>query len=184
MHNFSDATLDQVAENILFNGFNFSIILKSVHTRTIIIQVETVIWHFADNTAEEIRQVVATILKTASFLLTLYQLKNYNNNPNIIILPAGRCNVTTVLNNAEYIQKMRKLVVSLEYEITEKDPSTLFEKETKSFINNLKLPQDIEQPTIVRETSLHTLWIFHLSMIHKPNIRLRPIVSFLWKINL
>lgn len=101
VYNITDQTSD----------FNFAIAPKIIPNEEIIVNVVAAVNEKPKETAEEIRQNVAYILRTCKPPSPNLEnrerdtLQNLTNNENLIILPAGKSKPTVVMNTRDYIKK-------------------------------------------------------------------------------
>ena len=133
------------------------------------------------------RAQVVNILKTAKppkqnfskeEISAIKELKSYDD---IVILNADEGNCTAVLDKTEYHKKVSILLQDPKtYRTVKKNPTSRFEKRLNSFVWNLfeckKLSFSMYK--FLRSTDSVLPRMYGLPKIHKPNLPLRPIVSF------
>ena len=144
-----------------------------IPTEEIIANVETSLATLDEQTAEQIRQDVSRVLKSAKPPkpnLTHQEQqapKKLNKTENITILPADKGNATVVMKSEDYNTKMEQLLDDPNYKRVSKDPTTYLEKTTKSKIKNSPIDEDLKKKLISREKSSRCPKFYGLPKIHK-----------------
>ena len=111
----------------------------------------------------------------------LKALKDLACDENILVLPADKGKATVVINRTDYDAKM---LMMLKDESTycplEKDPTSALERRMNSTLMKLKqsghLPDRVY--ACLRSSAGKTPLLYGLPQVHKPDVPLRPIVSF------
>ena len=133
------------------------------------------------------RAQVVNILKTAKppkqnlseeEISAIKELKSYDD---IVILNADKGNCTVVLDKTKYHKKVSILLQDPKtYRTVKKNPTSRIEKRLNSFVWNVieckKLSFSIYK--FLRSTDSVLPRMYGLAKIHKPNLPLRPIASF------
>ena len=108
-------------------------------------------------------------------------LKTLKENKDIIILPADEGKATVVMNRSDYEYKMNHMLSDTQtYSKVDKDPASSMERKLNSLLLSLKKKVSLCPDTYdrLRSTGGLTPYIYGLPKIHKPDVPLRPIVSF------
>ena len=108
-------------------------------------------------------------------------LKSLRENKDIIILPADKGKATVVMNKSDYEDKMNHMLSDEQtYSKVDKDPASSMERKLNSLLLSLKKKGSLCPGTYnrLRSTGGLTPYIYGLPKIHKPDVPLRPIVSF------
>ena len=141
----------------------------------------------AETTKDEIRSRVASTLQSSSICdnnLTTDEkqaLKRLKHDDNIVILPADKGRVTVVMDKTDYYDKMDALVNNKQtYEQLKRDPTPSLQRKLNSKIFSLRKSSTITERTYYRlRCSVPRLpKLYGLPKLHKPQIPMRPIVSF------
>ena len=108
-------------------------------------------------------------------------LKDLANDEAILILPADKGKATVVMDRADYDGKMLKMLSDEStYQPVEKDPTASLERKMNAQLMNLKrsgrLPNDVYAQ--LRSSAGRTPLMYGLPKVHKQDVPLRPIVSF------
>ena len=117
--------------------------------------------------------------------LTSSEIKTLNNltkNVEIRICKADKGNSTVILDKTDYDQKMLSLLNDEStYRILNRDSTKCIERRLNSFIYNLFKSQRISQMQYyqLRSTDATAPRLYGLPKIHKKDIPMRPIVSFI-----
>lgn len=99
-----------------------------------------------------------------------------------MILPADKAKATVIMDTEKYEAKIKDMLADKSvYELLKKDPTPCLERRMNSMLLMLKktgkLPEKIYDR--LRCSNGVTPRLYGLPKIHKPDIPLRPIVSFL-----
>ena len=108
-------------------------------------------------------------------------LKRLKTDENIVILPADKGRVTVVMDKTDYYDKMDTLVNDKQtYEKLKRDPTPSLQRKLNSKLLDLKKTDviDIQRYNRLRCRVPQPPKLYGLPKLHKPNIPMRPIVSF------
>ena len=108
----------------------------------------------------------------------LKRLKTYDN---IVILPADKGRVTVVMDKTDYNDKMDSLVNDKQtYEVLKRDPTPALQRKLNNKLLTLKKTDkiDFRRYNRLRCSVPQPPKLYGLPKLHKPNIPMRPIVSF------
>ena len=140
-----------------------------------------------ESTKDDIRSRIASTLQSASLTdcnLTkdeLHALRRLRNDKDIVILPADKGRVTVVMDNKDYTDKMDSLVNDKQtYEPLKRDPTPALQRRLNGKLLDLKKTEtiDIQLYYRLRCRVPQSAKLYGLPKLHKPNIPMRPIVSF------
>ena len=100
----------------------------------------------------------------------------------ILVLPADKGKATVVMNKADYDHKMQQMLCDEDtYQPLKKDPTTSLENKMNARLLQLKkcgrLPPDVYSR--LRSSAGRVPMFYGLPKVHKPDVPLRPIVSFM-----
>jgi hypothetical protein len=112
----------------------------------------------------------------------LKAVKSLRLNKDIRILQADKGNCTVAFDKSKYKENLNTLRESGVYEPLSKDPATKVERKTKKLLSKHKitLPIDLKHKlTLYHSKPPHLYDLYGLPKIYKPNIPLRPILSFI-----
>ena len=101
----------------------------------------------------------------------------------ILVLPADKGKATVVMNKADYDHKMQQMLCDEDtYQPLKKDPTTSLENKMNAELLQLKkcgrLPPDVY--SWLRSSAGRVPMLYGLPKVHKPDVPLRPIVSFMY----
>ena len=108
-------------------------------------------------------------------------LKRLKTDENIVILPADKGRVTVVMDKTDYNDKMDSLVNDKQtYEVLKRDPTPALQRKLNNKLLTLKKTDKIDFRRYIRlRCSVpQPPKQYGLPKLHKPNIPMRPIVSF------
>ena len=140
-----------------------------------------------ESTKDNIRSKVTSTLQSASLTnsnLTPDEqkaLKRLKTDENIVILPADKGRVTVVMDKTDYNDKMDSLVNDKQtYEVIKRDPTTALQRKLNNKLLTLKKTDkiDFRRYNRLRCSVPQPPKLYGLPKLHKPNIPMRPIVSF------
>ena len=140
-----------------------------------------------ESTKDDIRGRIASTLQSASLTdcnLTkdeLHALRRLRNDKDIVILPADKGRVTVVMDKKDYTDKMDSLVNDKQtYEPLKRDPTPALQRRLNGKLLDLKKTEtiDIQLYYRLRCRVPQSAKLYGLPKLHKPNIPMRPIVSF------
>ena len=158
--------------------------LKCIPTEVIVSSVEAVLsrqLELSESAKDNIRSRIASTIQSVSPLdsnLTKDErqaLKRLKTDDNIVILSADKGRVTVVMDKTDYYDKMDALVNDKQtYEVLKRDPTPALQRKLNSKLLDLK---KTDATDIQRYNRLRCR-VPQPPKLHKPNIPMRPIVSF------
>ena len=163
---------------------------KQIPTEAIVSSVEAVLsrqHELSESTKDNIRSRVTSTLQSASLpnsnLTTDEQraLKRLKTDQNIVILPADKGRVTVVMDKTSYNDKMDSLVNDKQtYEVLKRDPTPALQRKLNNKLLTLTKTDkiDFRRYNRLRCSVPQPPKLYGLPKLHKPNIPMRPIVSF------
>ena len=190
VRNISSRPLDETETQILSYGLKHSVTPKRIPTETIVSSVEAVLSRqrdLSEPVKDNIRSRIASTLQSASLPdnnLTNDErqaLKRLKTDKDIVILPADKGRVTVVMDRTDYHDKMNELVNDKQtYEELKRDPTPALQRKLNSKLLKLKKTDaiDIRHYYRLRCPVPQPPKLYGLPKLHKPNIPMRPIVSF------
>ena len=175
---------------VLSYGLKHSVTPKRIPTETIVSSVEAVLSgqrELSEPTKDNIRSRIAATIQSASLTdnnLTKDErqaLKRLRNDNDILIPPADKGRVTVVMDKTDYRDKMDELVNDKQtYEVLKRDPTPALQRKLNSKLLQLKKADaiDIRRYNRLRCPVPQPAKLYGLPKLHKPNVPMRPIVSF------
>ena len=163
---------------------------KRIPTEAIVSSVEAVLSRqreLSESAKDNIRSRIASTIQSPSLPdsnLTkdeLQALKRLKTDENIVILPADKGRVTVVMDKTDYYDKMDALVNDKQtYQVLKRDPTPALQRKLNSKLLDLKKTDaiDIQRYNRLRCRVPQPPKLYGLPKLHKPNIPMRPIVSF------
>ncbi len=185
--NLSSKELSELERKGLQHGLKFAVVPNRIPTAEIIASVEEGIFQLDDDDKRLVRAEVSSILRRAKL-----PPKNMDSNvfkallalrkdPARIILSADKGNCVVVMDKIEYREKALSLLSDKNtYTVLKSDPTGKTQRDLNAKLLLLK------KSNIISETTYKMLYssdglsprFYGLPKIHKPEIPLRPIVSF------
>ena len=185
--NLSSKELSELERKGLQHGLKFAVVPNRIPTAEIIASVEEGIFQLDDDDKRLVRAEVSSILRRAKL-----PPKNMDSNvfkallalrkdPERIILSADKGNCVVVMDKIEYREKALSLLSDKNtYTVLKSDPTGKTQRDLNAKLLLLK------KSNIISETTYKMLYssdglsprFYGLPKIHKPEIPLRPIVSF------
>ena len=190
VRNISSRPLDKTETQVLSYGLKHSVTPKRIPTEAIVSSVEAVLSRqreLSESAKDNIRSRIASTIQSASLPdsnLTkdeLQALKRLKTDENIVILPADKGRVTVVMDKTDYYDKMDALVNDKQtYQVLKRDPTPALQRKLNSKLPDLKKTDaiDIQRYNRLRCRVPQPPKLYGLPKLHKPNIPMRPIVSF------
>ena len=113
-------------------------------------------------------------------------LKRLKTDENIVILPADKGRVTVVMDKTDYNDKMDSLVNDKQtYEVLKRDPTPALQRKLNNKLLTLKKTDKIDfrrynrlRCSVPQPEPSPKPKLYGLPKLHKPNIHMRPIISF------
>ena len=161
---------------------NFAPALKKSNTPAIIAEVENAL-NTTDNIRSRLVGVLNKPMRTHNNLspLQVKALKELYSDQDIVILPADKGRVTVVMDTKEYDDKILHLLSDQDtYKNLKIDPTPTLQTKMNAILLTLK-KQDKLPPklyNLFRCSNGITPQLYGLPKFHKPDVPLRPIVSF------
>ena len=192
VRNISYRPLGETETQVLSYGLKHSVIPKRIPTETIVSSVEAVLSRqrdLSEPVKDNIRSRIASTLQSASLPdnnLTNDErqaLKRLKTDKDIVILPADKGRVPVVMDRTDYHDKMNELVNDKQtYEELKRDLTQALQRKLSSKLVKLKKTDaiDIRRYYRLRCPVPQPPKLYGLPKLHKPNIPMRPIVSFCW----
>ena len=191
VRNISSRPLDKTETHVLSYGLKHSVTPKRIPTEAIASSVETVLSRqreLSESAKDNIRSRIASTIQSTSLPdsnLTKDErqaLKRLKTDENIsVILPADKGRVTVVMDKTDYYDKMDVLVNDKQtYQVLKRDPTPALQRKLNSKLLDLKKTDtiDIQRYNRLRCRVPQPPKLYGLPKLHKPNIPMRPIVSF------
>ena len=190
VRNISSRPLDKTETQVLSYGLKHSVTPKRIPTETIVSSVEAILSRqreLSESAKDNIRSRIASTIQSASLPdsnLTKDErqaLKRLKTDENIVILPADKGRVTVVMDKTDYYDKMDALVNDKQtYQVLKRDPTPALQRKLNSKLLDLKKTDaiDIQRYNRLRCRVPQPPKLYGLPKLHKPNIPMRPIVSF------
>ena len=163
---------------------------KQIPAEAIVSSVENVLsrqHELSGSTKNNIRSRVTSTLQPASLPSSNLTpgkqraLKRLKTDENIVILPAYKGRVTVFMDKTDYNDKMDSLVNDKQtYEVPKRDPTPALKRKVNNKLLTLKKTDkiDFRHYNRLRCSVPQPPKLYGLLKLHKPNISMRPIVSF------
>ena len=190
VRNISSRPLDKTETQVLSYGLKHSVTPKRIPTEAIVSSVEAVLSRqreLSESAKDNIRSRIASTIQSASLPDSnlakdeRQALKRLKTDENIVILPADKGRVTVVMDKTDYYDKMDALVNDKQtYQILKRDPTRALQRKLNSKLLDLKKTDaiDIQRYNRLKCRVPQPPKLYGLPKLHKPNIPMRPIVSF------
>ena len=190
VRNISCRPLDKTETQVLSYGLKHSVTPKRTPTEAIVSSVEAVLSRqreISESAKDSIRSRIASTIQSSSLPdsnLTKDErqaIKRLKTDENIVILPADKGRVTVVMDKTDYYDKMDALVNDKRtYQVLKRDPTPALQRKLNSKLLDLKKTDaiDIQRYNRLRCRVPQPPKLYGLPKLHKPNIPMRPIVSF------
>ena len=190
VRNISSRPLDETETQVLTYGLKHSVTPKRIPTETIVSSVEAVLSRqrvLSEPVKDNIRSRIASTLQSASLPdnnLTNNErqaLERLKTDKDIVILPADKGRVPVVMDRTDYHDKMNELVNDKQtYVEFKRDPTPALQRKLNRKLFKLKKTDaiDIRRYYRLRCPVPQPPKLYGLPKLHKPNIPMRPIVSF------
>ena len=184
--NLSSKELDDHQKSMLAKGLNFVPAPLSIPTKRIASTIESALRCVPQEAATDVRLQVISMLRQARpppNNITPEEgkaIKALRGDNNLMILPADKGRATVLLDRAEYDRKMQAMLDDERtYRKLKKDPAAL-ERKMNALLLSLnrkgRIPDKLYDT--LRSTAGRNPQLYGLPKIHKPDVPLRPIVSF------
>ena len=186
--NLSDIALTESQNQVLQLALNFALAPKRPPIPKIIASVEQSLRKIAPAEATHIRSKVVLVIRNhtpepcALKSDEMRALKELRNHPDIVVLKADKGNVTVVMNKQAYDNQILDLLNdTTTYEPLRIDPTNKTEKTVNQFVSGLRKKEKISVQDWFKLKSWDSRAprLYGLPKIHKTNVPLRPIVSFI-----
>ena len=186
--NLSKSNLKESETQVLEMVLNFASALRIIPNHQILAGLEKGIWQLPPHEADLVRGKVTSLLKSHKAPQptlsreereAVYSLKKRED---IVIVKADKGNTTVVLDRDEYDDKlMTMLKDTTTYVELKRDPTKKTERVENQFVSQLSEEDKISPTTThrLKSSDAGSPRRYGLPKIHKANIPLRPIVSFI-----
>ncbi|XP_074025984.1 uncharacterized protein [Leptinotarsa decemlineata] len=190
--NLSDIIIPEDIKHFLALGFNFSLppTTTEVNIPNLLSDIENLITGFCDSKKNLFRAKITNIV--TNFFQKPHDNKNYlnflfektktflKNHPELILTRSDKGNVTVIMKKSDYIEKSLEIINDSEsYVELNRDPVSTIQQKANKIITDLKKSEMIsedEAKTYMIYNSISPKY-YGLSKIHKPDLKLRPIIS-------
>ncbi len=184
--NLSSKSLSDAQKRVLAKGMKFAPAPKSIPTKEIVTNVESGLRGVAQQAADEARVQIVNLLKRAKpppRNITWEEesaIRALKSDPDLIILPADKGNAIVILDREEYKKVESMLDDHLTYEKIKKDPAPSLERKMNAKLLTLNRKGSIPDRLYerLRSSNGKTPLLYGLPKVHKPEVPLRPIASF------
>lgn len=185
--NLSQKPLLPEEESVLRKGMNFSIVPRHIPHAKILSSVESGIYHLPMSKKMEIRAQVSSVLRSSKLpppnlsSAEFSALSNLKKDPSRVVLRADKGNCTIVMDRSDYDSKINNLLNDpTTYIKLKKDPTKSTERKLNALLLKLKRENKLDDSLYYRLRSTDALCpkLYGLPKLHKVNVPLRPIVSF------
>ena len=190
VRNISSRPLDKTETQVLSYGLKHSVTPKRIPTEAIVSSFEAILSRQrepSESAKDNLRSRIASTIQSASLPdsnLTKDErraLKRLKTDENIVIPPADKGRVTVVMDKTDCYDKMDALVNDKQtYQVLKRDPTPALQRKLNSKLLDLKKTDaiDIQRYNRLRCPVSQPPKLYGLPKLHKPNIPMRPIVSF------
>ena len=190
VRNMSSRPLDETESRVLSYGLKHSVTPRRIPTETVVSSVEAALSRHRDLSEpakDNIRSRIASTIQSASITdsnLTKDErqaLKRLKTDEDIVILPADKRRVTVVMDKTDYYDKMDGIVNDKQtYEELKRDTTPALQQRLNGKLLSLKKAGafDISCYYRLRSSVPQPPKLYGLPKLHKPNVPMRPIVSF------
>lgn len=97
---------------------------------------------------------------------------------NLIICKADKGNTVTILDKSDYIQKVENFLSENQLTKLKKDPTYMFQLELSQVLRSCTLLVDQSESFRYKSMNPEAPILYGLPKLHKPNIPIRPVVSY------
>ena len=176
-------------ESILSKGLNFAPAPRSIPTAQLVAAVENTI--FKSQVPQEAKnrartRIVGVLAKARPPASNLKPeetkaLKQIKSDMSLAIVPADKGNCTVVLDRVQYDSKILSMLNDVDtYEKLPKDPTSTLERRMNAVLLRLRRSGHLSEAQYnrLRSSAGRIPLIYGLPKIHKADVPLRPIVSF------
>lgn len=185
--NLSSKSLSDAQKRVLAKGLKFAPAPKSIPVKEIVMNVESGLRGVPQQAADEARVRIVSLLKRArppprnTTREEESAIRTLKDDTGLIILPADKGNATVVLDRDEYDKKVERMLDDqLTYEKIKKDPAPSLERRMNAKLLALNRKGSIPDRLYerLRSSNGKTPLLYGLPKVHKPEVPLRPIASF------
>lgn len=202
LENISDTQIPENVAHTLSYGPDFCLNItqeKSLPVTEYITSIESAI-HSKDNeTKDTIRAEVTNLITNHKLKIRHKKFKNnrtqtkiekhlnhtkkfLKDNTQIVILKPDKSNKTVIMNKTDYETKMEALLNdTITYKKINNDPTNIFQNKNNTFVKKLLNKKEINEVQ-AKQLSIHNAVppkLYGLPKLHKPNVPMRPIVSYI-----
>ena len=187
--NLSSKRLSTPQKTLLSRGMKFAPAPKKFDAPTVIAEVESALNHqkVDQDTANNIRAKIVGVLNKPNHVhnnltpLEMKALKELRRDPSIVILPADKGRATIILNAKDYDNKILNIIGDRNtYKILKADPTPALQNRMNAILLSLKKQEKLSPNlySLLHSSNGIIPQMYGLPKIHKPDVPLRPIVSF------
>ena len=187
--NLSSKSLTQPQQSVLAKGLNFAVAPKKIPTPKIVASVEDALrrTNLPKDTVDKARsQVIGALNKAKKTTTNLYPeetkaLSQLQKDTSLMILPADKGRATVVMDKESYDNKVTSMLSdTATYKPLPKDPTPSLQRKMNSILLDLHRSGHLSKSRYnkLRSSAGHIPLLYALPKIHKPEVPLRPIVSF------
>ena len=173
---------------MLKKGLNFAPAPRHIPVPEIVAAVEVGLSKVSSTLAQQARTKIAGHLSKARPLPTNLHpkekkaIQTLRKADSIVIAPADKGNATVVMNRSDYDRKIRTLLTDTDtYKRLPKDPTPAMERRMNGLLQGLTRSGTMSDSLYIwlRSSAGKMPLLYGLPKVHKPEVPLRPIVSFI-----
>ena len=185
--NLSSRPLLDAEQAVLSKGLNFVPAPAKIPTAEIVAAVESSLVRVPEESAEVARsKIIGALGKARPPPVNLLPqerraIKSLQQDDHILVLPADKGRATVVIDKVQYDEKMGSLLADQKtYERMNKDPTPGLERKMNAMLLRMKKAGSISDHLYnrLRCSAGRLPLLYGLPKVHKPEVPLRPIVSF------
>ena len=187
--NLSSKQLSQPQESVLAKGLNYALPPKQIPTSQIVASAEEALRksQAPEETTSKARSQIIGVLKKAKpskpnlSVPETKALRELRNDDSIMILPADKGRATVVMNKIDYDTKVKTMLANHStYKPLAKDPTPSLGRQMNALLLSLRRSDHFTESQYNQLccSAGQIPLLYALPKIHKPEIPLRPIVSF------
>ena len=185
--NLSSRPLSDAKQAVLSKGLNFVPAPAKIPTAEIVAAVESGLVRVPEESAEAARsKIIGALSKARPPPVNLLPqerraIKSLQQDDHILVLPADKGRATVVIDKVQYDEKMGSLLADQKmYERMDKDLTPGLEHKMNAMLLRMKKAGSISDHLYnrLRCSAGRLTLLYGLPNVHKPEVPLRPIVSF------
>ena len=189
VRNLSSKPLTQPQQSVLAKGLNFAVTPKYIPVPRIVASVEDALKraHLPEDASDRAHsQVIGALSKARTTTPNLLPseskaIRELRNDTSLMILPADKGRTTVVMDKTTYDTKVANMLTDAStYKPLQKDPTPALQRKMNSLLLTLHKSGHLsdQQYHKLRDSAGRIPQLYALPKIHKPDVPLRPIVSF------